>query len=209
MKIIKDKSLNWATSEGAALFTDLIKKKKIILGPSDTVLGLYAIPSLETYARINELKNRCDKPYLLLIRDQATAYNYIEQGQLEKFKTVLDVCWPGPLTVIVQAKKGAPYWLTSGRSTIAIRVPRHPILQKILQEVPALFSTSANLSGEPIALTLEEVVQPIKEGVDAIIVDSNSQSQSVPSTIIDITSGAIKIVREGAYSKDFFKDRVA
>jgi L-threonylcarbamoyladenylate synthase len=208
MKILKDKSLNWGTSEGAALFTDLIKKHKIILGPSDTIIGLYGLPVQQSYARINELKNRCDKPYLLLIRDRATAYNYIEQGQLEKFKTVLDACWPGPLTVIAHAKKDAPYWLTSGRSTIAIRVPRHPILQKILQEVPALFSTSANLSGELIALTLEEVTQSIKDGVDAIVMDPSSQVQSVPSTIIDITGGEIEIVREGAYPKDFFKNRV-
>ncbi len=200
MKNLKDKSVNWGTSQGVQLFTDLLKENKIILGPSDTVLGLYGLPLQEVFLGLNKLKNRCEKPYLLLVRDQKVAAEYVKKGQLEKFQKVFDACWPGPLTVIAQAKEGLPFWITSGQKTVALRVPQHRILKEVLGSLSTLFSTSANLAGQHVPLQIEDVDQSIRDSVDAIVEDYSLQS-SVPSTLIDISSGDLKVIREGVYTK--------
>ena len=69
-----------------SLFTDLIKANKIILGPSDTILGLYGIASHEAFLSLNKLKNRCKKPYLLLIKNKEVAIDFIAPGQFEPFQ---------------------------------------------------------------------------------------------------------------------------
>ena len=198
MKNIKDKSVDWATSEGLQLFTDLLKEGKILLGPSDTVLGLYGLPSQEAVFELNKLKNRCQKPYILLVKDCHTASTYAEKGQLEAYKLVLEKYWPGPLTVIVRAKQDLPVWISSQQKTIALRVPQHEQLQVILSKIPALFSTSANKSGEPVPLCVSEVDLDILDQVSGIVIDSSAQQKYEPSTIIDISSGQLKLIRQGA-----------
>jgi len=198
MKNIKDKSVDWATSQGRELFTGLLKEGKIILGPSDTVLGLYGFPSQNAVLALNKLKNRCQKPYILLVKDYGVACTYAEIGQLEPYKALLEKYWPGPLTVIVKAKKDLPSWIMSQEKTIALRVPQHNQLQILLSEIPAFFSTSANKAGEPVPLCISQVDVDILNQVNGIVIDSSAKQNNEPSTIIDITSGQLKLIRQGA-----------
>jgi len=72
-------------------------------------------------------------------------------------------------------------------------------LQRILNSVPAMFSTSANLAGEEVPKNIHEVDISILQGVDGIVVDDQLNQCTQPSTIIDISSGKLIVVRDGAY----------
>ncbi len=198
MKNIKNKSLDWGVLSGQDLFTKLINDNKIILGPSDTVLGLYGAITKEAFLRLNELKNRCEKPYLLLVKDRYQALSFIDSENIKPFLYLLDMYWPGPLTIIAQARKDVPLWITSYKKTVAVRVPRHEILLNILNNVPALFSTSANLAGQPVPFSLDSVDQSILTNVDAVVVNESEHILKEPSTIVDISSGKLVVVRQGA-----------
>ncbi len=198
MKNIKNKQLNWALSSERDLFTKLINDNKIILGPSDTVLGLYGAITQEAFLKLNTLKNRCEKPYLLLVKNKEQALSFIDLENIRPYLDLLDMYWPGPLTIIAQARKDLPEWINSYKKTVAIRVPRHETLLTILNTLPALFSTSANLAGQPVPVSLHDVELSIVNNVDAIVIDESDQIVKEPSTIIDISSGKIVVVRQGA-----------
>ena len=201
----KDKTIDWLTSTGLDFFSNELVSGKVIVGPSDTVCGFYAIPTYETFQRLNELKNRCKKPYLLLIQNQSLVAQYSDQYELILYKKLQEKCWPGPLTIIMKAKSDVPKWLVSEQGTIAVRVPSHPQLNQILARVPVLFSTSANVSGEPVPAYVKDINPSILNNVDWIVSDdqANLEHKITPSTIVDISSGACLLVREGIYSKEF------
>ena len=87
--------------------------------------------------------------------------------------------------------------MTSAEGTIAVRIPDHAGLQELFQSVGCLFSTSANLSGEPIPESASEISDQLREKVDAVLVEEGVAYPQVPSTIIDVTKGDIVIIREG------------
>ena len=81
-------------------------------------------------------------------------------------------------------------------------MPNHAGLLSLLQHVPALFSTSANKSGQPVPTTIEALDVDILSSVAYIINDGEQgeAASTVPSTILDCTGEVIRVVREGAYS---------
>jgi tRNA A37 threonylcarbamoyladenosine synthetase subunit TsaC/SUA5/YrdC len=84
-------------------------------------------------------------------------------------------------------------------------VPSHAGLLVLLQDIPALFSTSANKAGSPVPGCLADVDPEIVRQVSAIILDHDAHAgctSVVPSTIIDCTGPRLKVVREGAYAID-------
>ena len=196
-----NKSLNWNDNLSIRKVISLLKEGKVIVGPSDTVLGLYALPTEQGFLSLNDLKKRLKKPYILLISASSELKRYVESDYLFHIENITNRFWPGPLTIILNAKSTVPAYMTSDEGTIAVRVPKYDKLQELLAQTGPLFSTSANLAGEPIPLTLDELSPLISNKVGAII-EGKSNFQALPSTIIDATGDKLKIIREGAYSKE-------
>ncbi len=200
---MKSNTLSWNDAVSVQKLVDLLAKNKVIVAPSDTVWGLCAAPTAEAFESLNSLKVRNDKPYLLLARDLATIERYALIPQELAVRRLLEKAWPGPLTALCKARTDVPSYLISAEGTIAFRIPLHTGLQRILEHIPVLFSTSANLSGEPVPLEYGEITQSIKAGVGGVILPEKGQERQsgVPSTIVDVSSGQLRIVREGAISK--------
>ena len=198
---MKNKFLRWDNPGHVERIAQILQKGGAVLGSSDTVLGLLAEVSLKGVELLNNIKERSDKPYIVLIGEKGRIFDFTELVTPE-VRALMDACWPGPLTLIVKTHGLVPSRISQGKGTVAIRMPQHAGLLMLLHLVPALFSTSANKSGAPIAYSIDEVDPQIIKNIEAIIVD-NAQGrvdlQAQPSTIIDCTGTDLKIVREGAY----------
>jgi len=182
-----------------------LKKERIVAGSSDTIVGLIAPLTQNGFNALNRLKGRSDKPYLLLVADTEQANQFTDALKQEPLNTLIKNCWAGPLTLIVPAKDSVPSFATSSSNAIAIRIPDHAGLQAIAKRMGGIFSTSANQANQPVPQTIHDLDPAIKDSV-ALLIDDQEQIKSNPSTILDCTGNRIKIVREGAYSKDMLRN---
>ncbi len=195
----------WTRSDDCIKVIELLKKNNVVLGTSDTILGLLAPLTAEGFYSLNSIKGRFEKPYIILISDPDKMDLFVEEPISREVLMLIDRCWPGPLTLIMKAKRELAPHLKSQDDTIALRMPDHQGLLSVLKEVDGLFSTSANKADIEVPLSIDAVDPEIKKQVAAIILDSpeRQKSQSVrPSTILDCTGETIKVIREGAYSTE-------
>ncbi len=197
---MKSNTLSWSDSDSFKKIVLCLQNNKVILAPSDTVWGLCGAPTQEVFDALNKLKVRNDKPYLLLTRSLEDIEQYAQISENEDFRKMINALWPGPLTIIFKAKEIAPAYMVSKDGKIAFRIPCHEKLQTLLEKVPVLFSTSANISGNLVPVTYADVSPRIKEQVAAIVLPEKEDEQQsiVPSTIVDVSGGVVKVVREGA-----------
>ena len=123
----------------------------LIAYPTEAVYGLGCLPG-ETGAveRLLDVKDRgWQKGFSLIAArlDQLEPLVVLPQGSLAD--EILD-SWPGPVTWVLNARRGIPSWLTGGRDTLAVRVTGHPLARRLCERTASpLISTSANRAGRP------------------------------------------------------------
>lgn len=196
------KQLLWTKNEDIDTVINELKRGRAVGGTSDTVLGLMADCSLEGFTQLNFLKRRNEQPYLILLESQEKLSHFVSDEILFQVENMLKFFWPGPLTVIMPAKDEIPDYMKSRQGTIALRVPQHDGLQKLLAQFIGIFSTSANKSGEPVPLVFENVDSFIVKNISYWITDPNPHHALIPSTIIEWANDHVKLIREGAYRVD-------
>lgn len=195
------RKLYWNDLNSRVLIVQKLQSEKIVAGSSDTVLGLLSPVTERGRSLLDEIKVRKDKPYIILIGSALKIYYFVSPQDFERVAKLIEFCWPGSLTLIFKAKDGLPAWMKAANGTVSLRVPKHEGLLSILSHFPGLFSTSANLGGQPVPSQVEDIDPHIMEQISALIVDFPSQGGiAVPSTILDCSGPVIKIIREGAYS---------
>jgi tRNA threonylcarbamoyl adenosine modification protein (Sua5/YciO/YrdC/YwlC family) len=84
--------------------------------------------------------------------------------------------------------------------TIAVRVPDHDFTRRLLAATGPLAVSSANVSGEPAATTVESAQAQLGDSV-AVYVDAGPATGGVPSTIVDLSGDVPAILREGAITR--------
>lgn len=181
-----------------------LKKGEVIAGTSDTVLGFLADTTNQGFLALNAIKGRQDKPYLILIASSDKLTSFIQGPLSPEVKKLISACWPGPLTLVLPATllrlSGQSARQAPAGKTVALRVPNHPGLLKLLPHFEGLYSTSANLSGNPVPATLDGLDASIREKVAYLVGDTKAPEALLPSTIIDCTGDKLKVLREGAYA---------
>jgi len=190
----------------AARLRDCVAGGGVAVFPSDTVYGVCCDPENEQAARrLYELKGRPaarSAAVMFFGLDAALAM----LGELpEAERLALQVLLPGPLTLLLAnpAQRFAAACRTDPL-TLGLRVPR---LSEELAALRALripvMQSSANLSGQPDARTLEEVPAAIREGADLVL--DGGELGGTPSTVIDLrdlgAQGRWHVLREGALPK--------
>ncbi len=175
----------------------ILKKGGVIAYPTDTVYGLGADAFNSTAVqRIYEIKDRSESnPFPLLIADVKQLPALAEPiSELARF--LARQFWPGGVTLVLSKIDSVPAHLASG-PTIAVRVPNHPTCLTLLQHLARpLIGTSANLSGQPAALTADEVRQQLGDRVD-LIIDGGRSPGGKESTVLDITQEPPVVLRQG------------
>ncbi|MDX6692713.1 MAG: L-threonylcarbamoyladenylate synthase [Blastocatellia bacterium] len=177
---------------------------------TDTFYGLGADPfNPAALRRLKSLKGRDEgKPILVLIGDRAEAARFMS-GKSEMFDFVSARHWPGPLTIVVRARREVPAELTAGTGTVGIRLPDDEEAREFVRICGgSLTATSANLNGEPPARTAQEVARSFPSGLD-LIVDSNEARGGQPSTVLDLSGPEPRLVRAGALAREALKETLA
>lgn len=172
----------------------------VLLLPTDTLPGLHArVDRPAAVRRVAAIKGRPgDKPLVVLAGSLAavqTILGPLSARQLDYAQR----CWPGPFSLVLPAATGLDPAITAGGVTVAVRVPDHPQLGALLRALPGpLVSTSANRSGEPAALTLEEAEARLGAEVDGVFaLDEASDGTARASCVIDLTVWPPRVLRPG------------
>ncbi len=200
-----NKLLFWQDNKTIDLLRESLKKNNVSITSTDTVLGLVANCSKSGLQKLDLIKNRREKPYIILIDSIEKLPIFIEKKIDKKFEGFLNNCWPGPLTLIFKSQINSHDYLKSFNDTIAIRIPNHQYLLQLLGSFDGLFSTSANISGREIPDSIQKIDPEIEKLIDFIVADKKYENHSypiIPSTILDCTEEKIKIVREGIFPID-------
>lgn len=182
---------------------EFIKKGKVVAIPTETVYGLAAsIQFEEAIEEIFLLKGRPNTNPLIVHLPYFQALNEycIIEPHLQK---LADAFWPGPLTIVLEATLNKiPSIARAGLSTVAFRVPAHPLTKQLLCETGPLVAPSANLSGRPSSTSVEHVEQDF--GNHFPVLDGGICQEGLESTIITYQEGQWKIIRKGALSAEEF-----
>ena len=172
----------------------------VLLLATDTLPGLHArVDRPEAVRRVAAIKGRPgDKPLVVLAGSTGSALTIVgplTDRQLGYART----CWPGPFSLVLTAAAGLDPVITAGGASVAVRVPDHQTLGELLQAVPCpLVSTSANRSGEPPALTLEEAVARLGDEVDGVFAPVDGPAgTALASCVIDLTTWPPQVLRPG------------
>lgn len=153
----------------AESLTDDFLAGKLFAYPTEAVYGLGCDPDQEqAVLNLLALKQRpIEKGLILVARTYSQLLPYINDASIPMAKrTEIFSSWPGPNTWLLPASKKAPKWITGGSDLIAVRVSAHPVVQSLCELFnKPLVSTSANLTGQPSALTEKEVTQQFAQQV--------------------------------------------
>ena len=176
----------------------LIKEGKLVVFPTETVYGL-GVNALDDNAvkKIFIAKGRpSDNPLIVHISDRNMLETVVKDIP-EQAKKLMRCFWPGPLTIIFNKKEIVPHSVTCNLSTVAVRMPSHPIARQLIKEsgVP-IAAPSANISGKPSTTTAQHVIDDLRDKVDAII-DGGESNIGLESTVIDVSGKIPTLLRPG------------
>lgn len=120
----------------------------------------------------------------------------------EVARKLIEKFLPGALTIVLPASLSVPEIVTAGGTTVAVRIPAHPVPIALIEGIGApLVGTSANVSGKPSPLTADEVYNQLGDKVD-LIIDEGKPCPGTASTIVDVTGEVPVVTREGAISRE-------
>lgn len=183
---------------------DLLIKNEVVAFPTETVYGLGGnAQNDEAVTKIFEAKGRpSDNPLIIHIAEEEQLKGFVEEIP-EKAAHLMKAFWPGPLTFIFKKKKGMlSDKATAGLSTVAVRMPNHPVALAIIHAAGLpIAAPSANRSGRPSPTTAEHVWDDLNERI-AGLVDGGPTGVGVESTVLDCTESIPIILRPGGVTKE-------
>ncbi|MFK7801456.1 MAG: L-threonylcarbamoyladenylate synthase [Anaerolineae bacterium] len=175
----------------------LLKAGSTVVFPTDTVYGVGAGAFSSTgIAKLYAAKIReAEKGIPVLLADLAD----LDQIAADVSQAAWDLAeryWPGALTLIIPKSSNLPANISPNHG-IAVRIPDHDLCRDLIRQVGgAVAATSANISGQPAALSANDAFAQLDGRVDAII-DGGTVLGGVPSTIISLLEEQPKILRQG------------
>lgn len=180
-----------------------LKRGEVIVFPTETFYGLGADALNETAVeRVFSFKGRNpDNPIAVIVADQemlaeiVTAIPPLAQRLMDRF-------WPGPLTLVLPAKKKLPQPLLNRDGSIGVRISSHPLAMQLARELGRpLTATSANLSGMEPARTVQEA-RVYFSGKVEIFVDGGMLTGKKGSSVVEVFQNELKIIREGEINSE-------
>ncbi|WP_223423213.1 L-threonylcarbamoyladenylate synthase [Tateyamaria pelophila] len=189
-----------ADGDGFATAAGVLAKGGLVAFPTETVYGLGADATHDTaVARVFAAKGRPSfNPLIVHVADLAAARNIAVFDDMAL--RLAAAFWPGPLTLVLPLRPGhgiAPL-VSAGLETIALRVPAHPVAQRLLRtcDLP-IAAPSANPSGQISPTTAAHVAAGLTGKVDAIL-DGGRCDVGLESTIVG--GSPLALLRPGGLS---------
>ncbi|MEM1272229.1 MAG: L-threonylcarbamoyladenylate synthase [Pseudomonadota bacterium] len=190
--------------DGIAYAADLLKDGAMVAIPTETVYGLAAdATNAEAVAEIYKAKGRPSvNPLIVHVADLAAAEHLAFFGP--EARDLAGAFWPGPLTLVLPkvVAAGVVPEVSAGLSTLAVRIPAHPVAHAILRAVGRpIAAPSANLSGQVSPTTAAHVAAGLGRKVAAIL-DAGPTDVGVESTILTVDDGRVSVLRDGGIPRE-------
>jgi L-threonylcarbamoyladenylate synthase len=198
-----------ATSEAIENAAQVIRSGGLVAFPTETVYGLGAdgLNSIAV-AKIFETKRRpAFNPLILHIasKNDLQKFAFINDNRIEN---LINKFWPGPLTLVLLKRDIVPDIVTSGNTTVAIRMPAHPVALKLIEKSGSpIAAPSANKFGHLSPTEASHVYKSIGDKVD-VILDGGKCSVGVESTIIQFNEGRFFMLRPGGLSREEIENEI-
>lgn len=196
-------------TDAIAQAVKVLKFGGTVVYPTDTLyaLGANALDEFGIKKVFNTKQRSFSKPLPILARNMMWVEHLAHVTP--RNKQLLEKLWRSgssavgtysKVTVILPKKDIIPGVLTSGQSTVGIRVTPFPFVDQLLHALGyPIVSTSANLSGEESSRDIEDIIETFSYETikPSLIIDAGPLPQSEPSTILDLTGVQPKILRIG------------
>lgn len=170
----------------------------VVAFPTETYYGLGVDPfNTAALRRMFTIKERSPHlPILTLVAEDGLAEG-LAATIPSPFYRLMTAFWPGPLTLVCDARPTVPALLTGGTGTVGIRQSSASVAQALVAAFGGpITATSANVSGFPPAVSAKEVVQSLGTTVDFII-DGGPTPGGKGSTLIGFADDSVYCIREG------------
>jgi tRNA threonylcarbamoyl adenosine modification protein (Sua5/YciO/YrdC/YwlC family) len=215
MERIYDCSIDTDLLTGMRLAKVSLGRNELVVVPTDTVYGLAADAfSPSGVSALLAAKGRGPQSPPPVLIGNLAALHALAESVPDVAKRLAETFWPGALTMILKSQPSLTWDLGETKGTVALRMPDHKIALALLEEVGPLAVSSANLTGEPAAVTCQQAEGYLGSKV-SVYLDGGASPKGEASTIIDLTdlvdsfdaagnlttTGMIRIVRQGALSE--------
>jgi len=181
----------------------LIKDGGTVAFPTETVYGLGANAlDGQAVSKIFKAKGRpSDNPLIVHVSAIEEVRQLVKEIPPEA-KALMDIFWPGPLTIILEKSDIIPPEVSANLDTVAVRMPAHPVALSLIKAagVP-IAAPSANISGKPSPTKGEHVVEDLVGRIDAIILGDDCKV-GVESTVLDMSGDVPTILRPGGVTRE-------
>ncbi|HJC60599.1 MAG TPA: threonylcarbamoyl-AMP synthase [Candidatus Dietzia intestinigallinarum] len=179
-----------------------LRAGRLVVTPTDTVYGL-AADAFDPDA-VNQLlsakRRGPDMPVPVLVGSWETIDGLVVSTPAAA-RDLIRAFWPGGLSLVVHQAPSLGWKLGHTRGTVMLRMPLHPVAIELLREVGPLAVSSANVSGQPPATTVDQAREQLGDSV-AVYLDGGPCSIGEPSTIVDLSGPGPRILREGAVTAE-------
>jgi L-threonylcarbamoyladenylate synthase len=182
---------------------EVLRGGGLVAFPTETVYGLGANAlDADAVQRIFTAKGRPATNPLIVHVPNETAAQQLAGAWPETAHTLAQRFWPGPLTLVVLKSERIPPIVTAGGTTVALRVPAHPIALALLNacQLP-LAAPSANRSSQLSPTSAAHVLSSLDGRID-VVLDAGPTSGGLESTVLDLTTTPPTLLRPGLISPE-------
>jgi len=179
---------------------DILADGGIVALPSETVYGLAAdATKTEAVERVFKAKGRpAHNPLIIHVDSIRMAREFTAQWP-ESAERLANAFWPGPLTLVLPHNGRISDKVTAGGDTVAVRLPAHPLFRRIIGLLDRpLAAPSANRSNHVSPTMAKHVTASL--GEDTVVVDGGPCAVGIESTVLDLTTDPVSILRFGMIS---------
>jgi L-threonylcarbamoyladenylate synthase len=193
-----------ATETSIAEAGRIIRDGGLVAFPTETVYGLGGdATNGEAVAAIFAAKGRPSFNPLIVHVPDLPAAEVLGEFSAEA-RVLAGAFWPGPMTLVVRRRPGCPIadLATAGLDTLALRVPDHPVAQRLLREAGRpIAAPSANRSGH-VSPTLARHADDDLGNRVPVILDGGAAVLGLESTVIDVSNGSVSLLRQGVVTAE-------
>ena len=194
-------------SEAVRLAADIIRKGGLVAFPTETVYGLGADAlNPKAVSTLFKAKKRPrDNPPIVHVGRTSDVYKLAMEVPA-KAEKLMQIFWPGPLTLIFKRSSIVPDVTVAGLDTIAVRMPKHNVALALIRESGCpIAAPSANLAGKPSPTTAQHVLEDLYGRIDAVL-DAGPTRIGVESTVLDMTVNPPQILRPGGTPYELLRE---
>jgi len=186
---------------------EALEKGGIVAYPTETFYALGVKFNLEdSLKRLYAIKKRPKDKAIPLIFGNERLLPLVVKSTNQKSMLLMENFWPGPLTLILPAKRNISRYITAGTGRVAVRIPGKSFALSLAKKANFFITaTSANLTGMTPPQDAETVVRYFGDKID-IVIDGGPTLGGLPSTIVEVTERELRILREGAISKELLSE---